>query len=137
MSWMLVAGLLAVAQPTSAEDDQKSIQGTWLLVSSERDGVVTPADQIKARDVRMIFEEDRVFAKMGEKSIALGTFLLDPAKAPKTYDRIYPDGGKRLGIYKFDGKTLTICVADLEKERPKSFATTKGDGITQVVYQRE
>ncbi|WP_422929887.1 TIGR03067 domain-containing protein [Singulisphaera sp. PoT] len=120
-----------------AEDDQKTVQGTWVLVASERDGQSTPAEQLKARDVRMIFEDDRLLAKMADKSVGLGTFTLDPTASPKTYDRIYPDGSKRLGIYKIEGKNLTICVADLKKERPKDFGTAKGDGRTQVVYQRE
>ncbi len=137
LGFILAAALLCGGISSKAEEDRDVIQGTWILDSSERDGVVTNADKSKARDVRLIFEADQIMAKMGDKSVSLGSFSLDPSKDPKIYDRTYPDGSKRLGLYKLEGKTLTICVADLKKERPKEFVTRKGDGMTLVIYRRE
>jgi uncharacterized protein (TIGR03067 family) len=135
MFLIVAAGALAVAEPPTEDKDR--IQGTWALVSTERDGQVTEAGALKASDVKMIFEGDRVLAKMEKMTALLGTFALDPSQSPKAYDRTYPDGRPRRGIYKLEGDTLTICMAGIGKERPKEFATKRGDGVSLVVYRRE
>ncbi|SIO19617.1 uncharacterized domain TIGR03067 protein [Singulisphaera sp. GP187] len=143
MTWqpvlVMMTGLLA-AMGTEAEDveaETKKFQGVWVLVSTETDGQVVASESLKGRDVRMIFEDDRVIAKMGEKSLSLGTFKLDPSRTPRWYDRIYSDGTPRRGIYRLEGDSLTICLAGLGKDRPPGFGTKQGDGLSLLVYQRE
>ena len=41
------------------------------------------------------------------------------------------------GIYKFDGKKLTICVAEPGKKRPEKFEGAKGTGHTLMVLQKK
>lgn len=141
MSWqfplIVAASVVAFASSAPVPDDQARIQGTWVVVSAERDGAPVPPESLKAREVKMIFEANRIVAKMGEMSVTLGTFTLDSSKSPKTYDRTYPDGTPRRGIYKLDGDKLTICVSGLGKDRPSAFSTKSGDGTSLVVYRRE
>jgi uncharacterized protein (TIGR03067 family) len=131
---MMIGMLVATDVPAG---DMQRIQGTWTLVSSESDGVSQPPDAIKGGKVLMIFEGDRLIAKLEGRSTVLGTFALDPTKMPKAYDRTYPDGSPRRGIYELEGETLKICIATVGKERPTAFATKPGDGVSLLVYKRE
>lgn len=143
MAWqpaiVLMTGLLA-AIASGAEDvesETKKIQGTWVLASTESDGKAVASESLKGREVRLVFEDDRVIARMGEKSVSLGTFKLDPSRTPRWYDRIYSDGSLRYGIYRLEGDSLTICLAGIGKDRPPAFGTKQGDGLSLLVYKRE
>ncbi len=137
MGWQsLLIVTFAVLGAEDPPTDVEQIQGTWVLTSSQTGGESVPPETLKARDVRMVFENDRVSARMGEKSVSLGTFTLDPQTTPKAYDRVYNDGSPRRGIYRIEGERLTICIAGLGKERPTAFATKSGDGLTLLVYTR-
>jgi uncharacterized protein (TIGR03067 family) len=134
---IVATGLAAGADSASATKDSDRIQGSWVLVRTERDGQALEGDALKASNVRMVFEGEQVIARMGDKSASLGTFALDPSQTPKAFDRIYPDGSPRRGIYRLERDTLTICFADVRKQRPKEFGTKPGNGATLVVYKRE
>lgn len=141
MTWqpaiVIMTGILAAMGSEDAEAESKKLQGAWVLVSTESDGKTVASESLKGRDVRMVFEDDRVIAKMGEKSVSLGTFKLDPTRTPRWYDRISTDGTPRHGIYRLEGDRLTICLAGLGKDRPTDFGTKQGDGLSLLVYQRE
>ena len=138
MVWQALAIVtIGILGAEDSRTDSERIQGSWVLTSSQTAGETVPADSLKARDVRMVFEGDRVIARMGEMSVTLGTFVLDPSKSPRAYDRVSSDGTPRRGIYRLEGDRLTICIAGLGKERPTAFATKRGDGLTLLVYTRE
>ena len=140
----LAAGLLLAAQDAkedATKKDLEQIQGTWRLVSRQRDGRTDPPVAVK--DVLMTNKGDQ-FSFKGAASGAgatQGTFKLDATKTPKTMDRIPADGpnkGKTLpAIYALEGDTLKICVAVAGKERPKEFATKPGSGYVLSVFKRE
>lgn len=137
MGWHML--LIVAAGVLAADDtrtDSEKIQGMWILHSSQTGGETTLAESLRARDVRMIFDGDQLSAKDGDRTVPLGSFALDAAKAPRTYDRVYSDGSKRKGIYRIEDNKLTICIAALGKERPAAFATKPGDGLTLLVYTR-
>lgn len=136
---LVVAGsLLAAADPGTPEpSDASRIQGTWVLVSSEEEGEALSPESLKAGSVRLIFAGNEVHVKMGDRTAALGTFAVDSSKSPAAYDRTYPSGAVRRGIYRLDGTRLTICLGPIGKERPSAFATKPGDGCALAVYQRE
>jgi uncharacterized protein (TIGR03067 family) len=135
---IVASGLLAAEDPGTPEpSDATRIQGTWVLVSSEQEGEALPSESLKAGAVRLIIKGNEVLVKMGDMTAALGTFALDPTKSPGAYDRTYPSGAVRRGIYRLDETTLTICLGPIGKERPSAFATKPGDGCDLAVYQRE
>jgi uncharacterized protein (TIGR03067 family) len=133
--WAALATSLLVAVD-APKTDQDRIQGAWVLVARETNGQDDDPASFK-KQATMIFEEDRVIVRMGAMSADLGSFTLDPTKTPKFYNRTYTDGTPRYGIYELEGDTLKICIADLGRGRPTTFATKPGDGTSLLVYKRE
>jgi uncharacterized protein (TIGR03067 family) len=40
------------------------------------------------------------------------------------------------GIWKLEGGTLTVCIAEPDRERPKAFAAKEGTGHTLLVFKK-
>jgi arylsulfatase A len=114
-------------------------QGVWRAVSSVREGKDGPPDVI--RSIVRTVEGDHVTWSRDGKAFAGTTIELDPAADPPALD-VLPDGGRArgrrvLGIYKLDGNTLTIAMADPGGPRPTSFASAPGSRITVQTFRRE
>ena len=67
------------------------------------------------RSIKRIVTDDHVVWERNGKRFAGTKIVLDATRTPATID-VIPDGGRNrgehiLGIYKFDGDTLTICMA--------------------------
>lgn len=119
-------------------DDQADHQGTWQAVAFVRDGKPTP-DEVVLSITRTV-EGDHIVWKRAGKAFAGTSFKLDPSTDPKTID-VIPDGGQNrdrtvLGIYKIEGETLTICMADPDRPRPKTFAAEVGDKQTLMTFKK-
>ena len=140
---ILTAGLNVEAPaldepPAAVASERERHQGTWIATSFIFDGTVTPKD-IVATITRTV-EGDHVVWKRDGKNFAGTNVALDPSKTPKTID-VTPDGGPNrdkvvLGIYKFEGDELTICMAKASQERPKTFEAEKGSGQTLMAFRR-
>lgn len=134
---MLAMVLFAVSQNRAAEDGKTELEGTWDLVSLERDG-----KEIKPqKDTKALFTGDKFVIQVGDKVIAGGTFKIDAGQKPKATDATYTEGqdkGKSFkGIYQIDGDTLKFCRAGSpNQERPTVFKTKAGtDGVASI-YKR-
>jgi uncharacterized protein (TIGR03067 family) len=140
---LVVAGAaLAIAadeKKDDAKDELKKFEGTWILVSSEKDGEKAPEEALKKAMPKAVSKGDTVTFISDGKEQGQATFTVDPTKKPKTIDATMtsgPDKGKKsLGIYEFEGDTLKVC--HNEKERPKDFSAKKGSGNTLDTYKRE
>ena len=113
-------------------DDREKIQGTWALVSGERNGKPLPDEAIK--HVKLIFSGDKLTTKNKERKTEAG-FKLDPNKEPKEID-VDMEGNVGKGIYQFDGDTLKIAHGEVGDARPKEFPKA-GSGLTVLVLKRE
>jgi uncharacterized protein (TIGR03067 family) len=136
---LFVSCLAARAEEPSKRKELARHQGEWLVVSFERNGEVT-AKEITDTIMRVV-ENDHVVWKREGKSFAGTSMVLDPNAEPPTID-LLPDGGpardKRVrGIYKLQGDTLTICVADPDSPRPLKFSAPKGSGHTLQTFRRK
>ena len=67
---------------------------------------------------------------------------LRPSKEPKEIDLRFPEvkdllpATQHLGIYKLEGETLTIVLAQSDQERPKQFDARKDSKLTSYTLKR-
>ena len=112
--------------------DQEMIQGTWALVSGERNGKPFPDEVIQ--HVQLIFTGEKLATKNKNRQTE-ATFKLDPSRAPKEID-LDMEGNVGMGVYQLVGDTLKIAHGEVGDARPKEFPTA-GSGLTVLVLRRE
>lgn len=137
---MLAAALAPPETPVAVDAAAlKKLQGTWQLTGQEHGGKKAEMKDLAdttlevnrtaftSRDGIDIKEDSRVSR-------------LDPRAKPAAIDLTIvagPDIDKVVqGVWKLEGDTLTICVAEPGKERPKAFAGKEGTGHTLLVFRR-
>lgn len=119
------------------ERDLKSMQGTWVVVTAERDG--DSLDRIKGNK---LIVKDNQFTIIGKNFELRGHLTLDASASPKKLDMQHQEGALRdkkwEGIYKLEKNKLTICYseADSGKERPDEFATRSDQNRLLIVMER-
>lgn len=134
----LVLLALWLITPALADDEAAKHQGTWAVTSSVRDGKEATAEVVGS--IRRVVERDHVTWTRDGRSFAGTKVEYDASKTPHALDLI-PDGGPHrdkhvLGIYKLQGDTLTICVADPDEPRPTAFEAPAGSKRTLQTFKR-
>jgi uncharacterized protein (TIGR03067 family) len=112
--------------------DQQKIQGTWVLVSGERNGKPFPDEVIQ--HVKLIFAGDTLTTQHTDRKTE-AAFKLDSDKRPCEID-LNMEGKIGKGIYQLDGDALKIVHGEVGDERPKDFPKA-GSGLTVLVLKRE
>jgi uncharacterized protein (TIGR03067 family) len=141
MLGVLAAGLAAAtaAAGGDAKKDAARLQGSWSVLHMEEAGKKAPDEIVKAMAVEI--KGDKITVTEKGKVVVEFQFKLVPGKKPAEIDLkhlVGDDKGKtEKGIYEFEGDTARFCVADVGKERPKKFATSKDDERTLVVLKRK
>jgi uncharacterized protein (TIGR03067 family)/prepilin-type processing-associated H-X9-DG protein len=127
-------------EPAQDKDKKKSksdkdlIQGSWTVESAIDDGMEIPKELRSS--VLFIVKGDNIEVKIGDASPLKGTFTIDESKKPKQMDFKH-DEGKLIGIYEFKGDaTVTICLVEGDKDRPKEFKAPEGSGCKLVTLKR-
>lgn len=131
---VLLVGSATTAQPPKPEEKEyKRLDGTWRVVSSEKDGTEQPPDQLPDR-LLLTFTVGNFERGGGPR----GTIQrMDTTTHPKQIDYRHAGTEKDIqGIYLVEGDIFIECTAPPGEDRPKSFTTTKGSGQTLVVYKR-
>jgi len=132
-----MTGLL-FASVVIAQDDAKTLEGTYALVGGEVKGEKIPESVLKASS--NINKGNTHNVKMVDESF-IGTHKLDPNKTPKEIDSTDTEGplkGKSyLGIYKLENGVWTVCFAAPGKDRPKEFTTKSGTGELMHVWKKK
>ena len=133
-----LAVLLAFSAFPAAADELARLQGTWKVVSLEKDGKKRSEDEIKG--LKVIFKEDKFIIKEGDKEFE-AVLKLDVGAKPKAIDLMVKQGDQSQtlkGIYHLDGDDLKICAAGAPGgDRPTEFATKPKAGVGLVVLKRE
>jgi uncharacterized protein (TIGR03067 family) len=136
VSVALVIGLLvaaAGAEDKSAKGDKDKLQGTWAMVSGERDGKPIPEEN--AKNTKVEFAGDKMVIHNKDRKTE-GTFKLNTDKKPKAID-VDLGGQQGKGIYQLEGDTLKVAHGEAGGPRPKDFSTKEGSGVTVVVFKRQ
>jgi uncharacterized protein (TIGR03067 family) len=138
------AACLLVAADSKDEDGKKEFkkfEGTWVLVSGERDGKKVADEDVKKSKIVMKGEETTLFTPHQSGETIKSTRKLDPSKKPAQVDIMRstgPGAGQTIkGIYEWiDADTYRVCMAPPGKDRPTEFKTTPGSGHTLHVWKR-
>lgn len=138
----LLVATLSLQQATPDTPAQRELarqQGTWRAISAVREGKPGPPEVI-ATITRKVIGDHVTWSRDG-KAFAGTTIVLNPNADPPAID-VLPDGGasrghRVLGIYKLEGDTLTIAMADADQPRPTSFESPPGARVTVQTFRRE
>jgi uncharacterized protein (TIGR03067 family) len=161
VSFVLILGGLSIAVGEGAADaaraELKRLQGTWVHVSTERNGEKRPEpltlwvfDENRAKvhhQTRPINADPKTWRFEPNRSNLMLTyhFKLDPSRSPKALDQSTQynsektPGKPRLAIYKLEGDTLTICYAGYydKGNRPLNFTAANGSDRAIYILKRE
>ena len=139
--WALLSAVaLAPAAPALKDQPPKEppIIGEWLRVGHTEAGAPVPPDR---EPHHQVFTADGKWEySYGGRNGAPGgkSFVTDPRQNPATIDirmGVAGQGGWR-GIYKVEGDTLTLCLVNGDRERPKAFESTPDRPTTVWVFKR-
>jgi uncharacterized protein (TIGR03067 family) len=115
----------------AARGDLERMQGKWQMVSMERDGKKLPDPLVKTYQRIVKGNKYRVtWVEDGQPEVLDTIMAVDPRQEPKAVDILLGNGWfkgkKRLGIYRIDGDTETVCLAQPGKARPTAFDSRQG-----------
>ena len=124
--------------------DLDKLRGTWLTVSLVNDGktlVDEKALSPKGPTTNLVYDGNTWMIKVGDKTVASGSFKIDATKMPREIDIMDESGVKndktKLGIYELDGDTYKYCLAPAGKPRPTEFTSKAASGHSLGVSKRE
>jgi uncharacterized protein (TIGR03067 family) len=112
--------------------DQQRVQGSWALVSGERNG--SPIPEELAKKVTLVFGGDKLTTKTATGDLVT-KFKLYSEKEPAEID-VDVGGEIGRGIYQLTGDDLKILHGEVGTPRPTEFATKAGSGLTMLVLRR-
>ena len=120
--------------------DLAKLQGTWTVVSGERDGKTMDKSRIEGRQVVIHGTSFVDENKTKKETLARGTLTLDETKSPRQVDAKF-DFGELTGksckaIYEINGDTFRTCTGVEGDERPTSFKTQPATGQMMFEYRR-
>ncbi len=119
----------------AVQKEQANFNGTWQLVSAEKDGKKTPEDVVKK--IHVVIKDGKHTVYFGDDVLAKDVqFTVDPTKTPKRVTDTLKDGQKINGIYELNGDTLKSCVAEAGKDFPTEFSAKEGTGQSLRVFKR-
>jgi uncharacterized protein (TIGR03067 family) len=136
----IAAPKLSAAQALANLGDEKDrVRGTFSMVSGTADGEAMPA--MMAKGMKRVAEGNVTTVTMSGMLYMKADFSIDPMKSPKTidYDMTggFTAGKKQLGIYRWNGDTVTFCFASPGSARPAEFVSRAGSGVTCTDWKRD
>ena len=124
--------------------DFDRLRGSWLTVSLVNDGktlVDEKAPPTKGPVTKLVYDGNTWMIKVGDKTVASGSFKIDATKMPREIDIMDESGVKnektKLGIYELEGDTYKYCLAPAGKLRPTEFTSKAGSGHSLGVRSKQ
>jgi len=132
------AGGPARSAPLPPADDKTLLQGAWIQVSVQVDGVEIPHNQ---EDFQFVFSGNRLLARLHGQDRAEYAFALQSDQKPKAIDITLvtmPPKGKVLNaVYELNGDVLKLCFPGNDSKRPPEVASRPETGIVLITLHRQ
>ncbi len=132
----------ALSVTAAFPDDEKKgaakLEGTYTIVSGEKDGKAIPAEEIKGSVVH--FGKDRITGTdKDKKEFFAATYTLDTTKTPWRIDMksTTPKEAESVGLVKAGKDTVTLIYALPGAPAPTDFKTVKGQHLFVMKRQEE
>jgi uncharacterized protein (TIGR03067 family) len=126
------------AAKEAAADPLAPLQGTWEIVSVEKEGSQLPQDDVAGMTVMIA---GSAYKLINKDNVSKGTFTVDALKDPKQMDVHHQtengDAPMMPAIYEITGDNFRVCYNPEGGERPKSFSTKPDSPFLSVVYKRK
>src|SRR4051794_25834979 len=137
---LLTMAVAAVQAEAGVDREElKRLQGTWAVMSQEHGGKKSDAKSIANLTVEVagtkVTTRDGVDVKEDASLTRLGARAKPGEVDLKITAGVDLDKVVK-GIWKLEGDTLTICIAEPDKERPKAFEAKEGSGHTLLVLKK-
>jgi uncharacterized protein (TIGR03067 family) len=135
---LMVAFLMAgVVCGEELNHDMQTLQGTWVLVGGEKDGMPISYDDVVDSSLQVEGDEHEV--KVGTMYLK-GTHTMRMTTTPKeidAHDITGPTKGENRGIYEFIGNNqFRVSFSPTGKDRPTDFVTKRGTGQFTHLWKR-
>jgi RNA polymerase sigma-70 factor (ECF subfamily) len=139
MNALLLGLAVIVSAPAlKSKGDPAPILGLWALTEWYIDG--QPVNFNPGSATEFLPEGKRLLTQGRGQAADERGYKLHPKTSPAAIDYIRPSDGAQpdifLGIYKVDGDTLTIALANMGNERSKSFEPDKEGTWTLMKFKR-
>jgi uncharacterized protein (TIGR03067 family) len=122
----------------AAADPLAPFQGTWEIVSFEKDGSTAPQDDIAGITVMIT---GSAYKLINKDNVSKGTFTVDASKDPKEMDVHHQSesGNDQTmpAIYEITADSFRVCYNPEGGTRPTSFSTKPDSGFLSVSYKRK
>jgi uncharacterized protein (TIGR03067 family) len=130
--------LHVVPLTSTAKEDTKEIEGTWVAVDAEQSGQKLPENVFKT--IQLVLTADSYTVTVAGR-LDKGTIKLMPNETPKAMDITGVEGPNKdktiLAIYELSGDTLKVCYALEGQKRPTELKSTPENKYFLVQYKRE
>ena len=139
---MTVSALVFPVLAADVAPQLDKFQGTWVLVSGERDGKKISDDHLKGSKITYNGNQGELTSPhQHSDTIFFEIVKLDPDKSPKEFHWVRksgPSAGKTIvGIYEFDGNDQFRFAFDpAGVTTPKDFASKEGTGFISHTWKR-
>jgi uncharacterized protein (TIGR03067 family) len=133
----------ATVDPKLVADELGTLAGTWVYERQVVGGREIPIAELR-QDTIVVTGNSLVRSLAGGDGQRVkpvrSTISVDPTASPKLMDDDADVGfriSRRLGIYKLEGDTLTICYDNKGAQRPTAFDSPEGSSIVLTVLRRQ
>ncbi len=118
----------------------ENLQGTWDLISLEKDGQPASAEEVKQRKLVWIIQADQIVMQSADGQ-RTAKYSVDPSRSPRRIDLIFAsDPGKSeetlRGIYTRKEEILQVCYDPKGGLRPDKFETAAGRSALLLGFKK-
>jgi uncharacterized protein (TIGR03067 family) len=118
----------------------ENLQGTWELISLEKEGRPVSAEEVKQQGLVWIIQADQIVIQSNTGRSTL-QYSLDPSEHPRRIDLTVASGSERQdqtlrGIYARTNDTLRVCYDPKGTLQPKKFETAAGSSVVLMDFKK-